>query len=113
MKIAYVYDVIHPYVVGGAQKRTWEIATRLVRRGHEVTLFGMKHWDGSEITFSHGVRLWGVCPPKDLFNDGQRSITEALSFAWRVTRPLMKESYDIVDAVNFPFFPCFPHRLFV
>jgi len=42
MKIAFVYDVIYPYVKGGVEKRVWELATRLIRRGHEVHLFGMK-----------------------------------------------------------------------
>ena len=46
MKIAFVYDVIYPYVKGGVEKRVWELATRLSRRGHDVHLFGMKFWDG-------------------------------------------------------------------
>ncbi|MBN2098060.1 MAG: glycosyltransferase family 4 protein [Dehalococcoidia bacterium] len=107
MRIAYVYDVIHPYVIGGVQKRIWEVATRLSRRGHDVTIFGMKHWDGDSIIRKEGVRMWGVCPPRPLFADGRRSIGEAISFATHLFLPLMKESYDIIDAANFPFFPCF------
>ncbi len=107
MRLACVYDVIHPYVIGGVQKRNWEIARRLARKGHEVTLFGMKHWEGNSITYNEGVRLWGVCPPQRLFQDGHRSIKEALSFACRVLRPLLREKYDIVEAANFPYFPCF------
>jgi glycosyltransferase involved in cell wall biosynthesis len=107
MKIAYVYDVIHPYVIGGVQKRIWEVATRLSTRGHDVTIFGMKHWDGSSILRKEGVRMWGVCPPKPLFANGRRSVSEAISFAARLFPPLMKESYDVIDAANFPFFPCF------
>lgn len=33
MKIAFVYDVIYPYVKGGVEKRVWELATRLAKRG--------------------------------------------------------------------------------
>jgi hypothetical protein len=33
MKIAYIYDVIHPYVIGGVQKRIWEAARRLSMGG--------------------------------------------------------------------------------
>jgi glycosyltransferase involved in cell wall biosynthesis len=107
MRVAYVYDVIHPYVIGGVQKRIWEVATRLSRRGHDVTIFGMKHWDGSNVLKREGVRLWGVCPPRPLFANGRRSITEAISFAVHLFPPLMREKYDVIDAANFPFFPCF------
>ena len=111
MKIAYVYDVIHPFVLGGVQKRIWQISTRLAARGHNVTLFGMKHWSGPDIVYQDGLRLCGVCAPRELFADGRRSIPEAISFAWKVTGPLMRERYDVVDAANFPFFPCFPAAL--
>jgi glycosyltransferase involved in cell wall biosynthesis len=107
MKIAYVYDVVHPYVIGGAQKRIWELSTRLAARGHEVTIFGMKYWSGDDTVCRQSVRLWGVCRPQPLFVNGQRSIREAVYYACRVLPPLMKERYDIIDAVNFPFFPCF------
>src|SRR4030042_513255 len=107
MRIAYVYDVIYPYVTGGAQKRTWELGKRLAQRGHEVTIFGMKHWEGEDIICKEGVRLWGVCPPQELFVNGRRSIKEAIYFGWKVLPPLLKERFDIIDAVNFPYFPCF------
>jgi len=107
MKIAYVYDVVHPHVIGGAQKRIWELSTRLADRGNEVTILGMKYWPGDDILYRQSVRLWGVCPPQQLFVKGRRSIKEAVYYAWKVLPPLMTERYDIVDAVNFPFFPCF------
>lgn len=111
MKIAYVFDLIYPYNIGGAQKRIWELARRLVRRGHEVTLFGMKYWEGEEIIYKEGVRLWGVCPPQELFVKGHRSIKEAVYFAWKVLRPLTKEKFDIIDCQNFPYFPCFSAKV--
>ena len=43
MKIAFVYDVIYPYVKGGVEKRVWELRHRLAKRGHEVHIFGMKY----------------------------------------------------------------------
>jgi glycosyltransferase involved in cell wall biosynthesis len=111
MKIAYIYDVIHPYVTGGVQVRIWEAARRLSTRGHDVTVFGMKHWEGDDIIYRENVRLWGVCPPLPLFVDGRRSVREAVSFAWHLLPPLMKEKYDVIDIANFPYFPCFTAAL--
>ena len=107
MKIACVYDVLHPWVVGGVQKRNWEIGRRLVKKGHDITLFGPKYWEGNDIIYREEVRLWGVCPPQPLFIEGRRSIREAISFAFKVLPPLMKEKFDIVEVANFPYFPCF------
>jgi len=39
MKIAFVYDVIYPYVKGGGERRYYELAQRLCTR-HQVHLFG-------------------------------------------------------------------------
>ena len=107
MRLAFVYDVVHPYVVGGVQKRNWEIARRLVKMGHEVTIFGMKYWDGHDVIYREGVRFRGVCPAQPLFVEGRRSIKGALYFAARVLPPLLKEKFDVVEVANFPYFPCF------
>ena len=107
MKIAYVYDVIYPYVVGGAEKRVWDLAVRLQKRGHEVTILGMQGWEGEEIIYKEGVRLWGVCPSISIRDGDQRSIKEALYFAWHVLPALLKERYDVIDCQNFPYFSCF------
>ena len=111
MRIAYVYDVIHPYVPGGVQKRIWELSRRLAARGHEVTLFGMKHWEGQDIVRREGVRLWGMCPPKDLFINDRRSISEALYVGWRALPVLPRERFDVIDCQNFPYFPCFSAKV--
>ena len=111
MRIAYVYDVIYPYVKGGAQKRIWELSTRLTAKGHQVTIFGMKHWEGADIMYKEGVRLWGVCPPQDLFVNGHRSMKEAIYVGCRTLPALSREEYDIIDCQNFPYFPCFSARI--
>ena len=111
MKIAIVYDVIYPYVVGGVQLRNWEVAKRLVQRGHEVTLFGTKHWQGNDVIISEGVRLWGVCPAKELYARGRRATWPPIYFSYNVLAPLMKRDFEIVDVSNFPYFPCLPAKL--
>jgi len=111
MKVAFIYDVIYPYVVGGVQPRIWQISKRLAQRGYEVHSFGMKHWDGEDIIIDDGVYLHGICQPQKLYAGGRRSIKEAVYFARKLTRPLLKEDFDIIDCSNFPYFPCFSAKL--
>ncbi len=112
MKIAYVYDAIYPYSIGGVEARVWELATRLTGRGHECHIFGPKYWPGASIIKKDGVYLHGVCnPPRKRFVNGRRSITEAIYFSCRVLPPLLREQFDIIDCQNFPYFPCFSTKL--
>jgi glycosyltransferase involved in cell wall biosynthesis len=112
MKIAFVNDTVYPYSKGGAEKRVWEIAGRLAQREHIVHLFGMKYWDGEDVIVKDGVYLHGVCDVQELYTTGgRRSIWEAIYFAYKLTGPLLKENFDIVDCSNFPYFPCFSAKL--
>ena len=111
MKIALVYDAIYPYVKGGAEKRLWELAIRLARRGHDVHLFGMKFWDGPAVIERDGVHLHGVCRPFSLYSGGRRSIRQAVWFSFRLFFPLLKEKWDIIDCQQFPYLPCFSAKL--
>lgn len=110
MKIAFVYDVIYPFVKGGVEKRVWELATRLTARGHEVHVFGMKFWDGENVRIQDGVILHGVCPARKLYTMRRRSVFEALYFAMHLARPLARERFDIIDCQHFPFIHCIPVR---
>ena len=106
MKIAFVYDVIYPYVKGGVEKRVWELAVRLSRRGHEVHLFGMKSWDGDDIIIQEGVSLHGICPARRLYTRGRRSLWQPLFYSIYLILPLLKEKFDIIDCQQFPYFSC-------
>jgi len=111
MKIAFVYDVIYPYVKGGVEKRVWELSQRLVVRGHEIHIFGMKYWDGEDILVKDNVTLHGVCQAYPLYARGKRTIGEALYFSLYLFRPLSHTQVDIIDCQQFPFFPCIPVRI--
>ena len=111
MKIAYVYDAVYPWVKGGAEMRVWEISRRLVERGHEVHLFGVKWWDGKDTIERDGVYLHGICRVKNLYTkNGNRSIKEALYFGCEVFKPLLKKDFDIIDVSEFPYFSCFSSK---
>ena len=46
MKIAITTDAIYPFTMGGSEIRNHEIAKRLIKKGHEVHIYGAKFWKG-------------------------------------------------------------------
>lgn len=107
MRIAFVYDAVYPYVLGGGEKRVWEIARRLVVRGHEVHLFGMQFWEGEHTITREGVVLHGVCRPSSFYRKGRRRILPAFIFGVMVFLALVRERFDVVDCQQFPYIPVF------
>jgi glycosyltransferase involved in cell wall biosynthesis len=110
MKIAFVYDAVYPWVKGGAEKRVYELATRLVKRGHEVHWYSIGWWwpeKGKKDILMDGIHLHGVSNPVELYSDDRRSIKEAFIFSFKLFKPLMRENFDVIDCQGFPFFSCF------
>lgn len=110
MKIAYVYDAVYPWIKGGAERRVYELSTRLAKRGHEVHCFGIKWWEGDNTIQKNGVYLHGICSPRSLYSGDRRSIREAIAFALKVLSSL-RGNYDVIDCQEFPIIPCFSARL--
>jgi glycosyltransferase involved in cell wall biosynthesis len=111
MKIAMVYDAIYPWIKGGGEKRIYELGKRLVLQGHELHLFGVKWWTGSDVIECKGMILHGVCEKMELYINGRRSIYEAMVFSIRLMPHLMEEKFDIIDVTSFPFFSCFSTKI--
>ena len=44
MKIAFIYDTAFPWVTGGAERRIYEIGTRLAKSGHDVHVYSLGYW---------------------------------------------------------------------
>ena len=107
MKIAYVYDAVYPYRIGGVERRIFEMALRLAERGHEVHIYGLKEWDGASSFSRDGVFYHGVGNAMPFCINGRRSVREAVFFGWRALKPLLHERFDIIDCQNFPYFNCF------
>jgi len=109
MDVAFVSNVVYPYVTGGAEKRIHEIGTRLSARGHEVSIYSRQFWKGPEEINHDGITLRAVAPGADLYVDERRSIPEAIGFAARLLRPLARElrtrDHDVIVVSVFPYFP--------
>lgn len=105
-RVALVYDVLYPWVRGGAEKRIWEIARRLPAHGFEPHLFGPRYWDGPRSISREGVWTHGICPPRPLYGpDGQRTVGEALLYARDLLPALLGLRVDLIDCCAFPYFP--------
>lgn len=109
MNVAFLSNVVYPFVTGGAEKRIYEIGIRLADEGHDVTIYGRHYWDGPKEMEFEGMTLRAVSPERELYTDdeGRRSITEALEFAEDVVIPLRRhiDEHDVVVASVFPYFP--------
>jgi glycosyltransferase involved in cell wall biosynthesis len=110
LKIAIVSDAIYPYNKGGKEKRIYEISTRLAKRGHEVTIYCMKWWKGSDSREDEGVQLKAISPYFPLYADERRSIKEALLFSLHCLK-LVKEDFDILDVDHMPHLVLFSAKL--
>ncbi|MFC4357695.1 glycosyltransferase family 4 protein [Halobium salinum] len=107
MNIAYVSNVVYPFVKGGAEKRIYEEGTRLVKRGHSVTVYGRHFWDGPKEQEFDGLTLRAVSPERELYAGDRRSIGEAVEFSKDLLRPLQRHrrEHDVVVASVFPYLP--------
>ncbi|QSX01194.1 glycosyltransferase family 4 protein [Haloterrigena alkaliphila] len=113
MDIAFVSNVVFPFVKGGAEKRIHEIGTRLAAEGHDVTVYGRHYWDGPQVMEYEGLTLYGVAPAKELYDDERRSITEAIDFSVRLLPHLRRnvDDHDVIVASLFPYFPVLASKL--
>ena len=110
MKIAYLYDAVYPYTVGGVERRIYELSRRLTARGHEVHIFGMHSWEGERDLELDGVYYHGICPRMPLYREGRRSIWQAARFGVHSFLPFLRDGFDVIDCQNFPYFSCLAAR---
>ena len=104
MKIAYLTDAIYPYTVGGSEIRIYEVARRLVKKGHEVHIFGGKFWEGEKVIDQEGIKIHGVSKFSKLYDgDGRRNTYEPIMLSLKIFSELMKDKFDIIDTQTFTF----------
>ncbi len=114
MRIAFVYDMVYPFKIGGVEKRIWEISRRLVGMGHEVHIYSLKLWDGPSDIIMERVNIHGVGRklPFHTGESGRRAIFPALWFSIALVIPFIRSGkFDVVDCQNFPYFHCFPVKV--
>jgi glycosyltransferase involved in cell wall biosynthesis len=107
LRIAYVYDALYPFLMGGAERRFLELAQRLSNR-HEVHYITWQFWDGPADTTQDGIALHGVGAPARMYGaDGKRTVREAVSFAARLMPAVRGGRYDVIDCAATPYVPLY------
>lgn len=107
MKIAFVYDGLYPYLKGGAERRYFELATRLSAR-HEVHYLTWRHWGAARSARHAGFTVHGVGAPRPFYgDDGKRTVGEAAAFALRLLPALRRGRYDVIDCSATPYLPLY------
>jgi glycosyltransferase involved in cell wall biosynthesis len=111
LRIAFVYDALYPYVVGGGERRFHELATRLAER-HDVHFVSWQFWDGPPRLERDGMTFHGVGKAPGLYGtDGKRTVKEAASFAARALLVLLRNRWDVIDCSATPYVPLFSAAL--
>jgi glycosyltransferase involved in cell wall biosynthesis len=112
MKIAIVNDAIYPYYKGGTEKRDWEIAKRLSKKGHKVHIFGMKEWRGKSNFVKDRVYIHGIGKHIGRYTKtGRISMWQVVYFTVAVFFPLLKEKLDVINIGNSPYFLSFSVKI--
>ena len=100
MKIAIFTELFYPYLLGGGEKRYYEIAKRLVKMGHDVSVYTM-HIEGSDYYEEHeGIKIIRLGHIKHPIN--KRSL-KPMPF-YLLSLMLQKIDADIIDCNTY--FPC-------
>jgi glycosyltransferase involved in cell wall biosynthesis len=111
MKICMVSDVFYPYLMGGAERRYWELAKRLARE-HEVHVYTMRWYGYPREEEVSGVRIHRLIAPRNFYTERRRSIGDALRFALAMLKTATRRrSFSVIDANQFPFLHLAPARL--
>lgn len=104
LSIGVLIDVVYPFTLGGAEKRFSLLTEELASRGHDVTVYAMKWWDGPREHVEHGVRYVAVAEPSALYADGaRRTLAQPARFALSALRGMRGARHDLVDCNQFPF----------
>jgi len=114
MKIAIVYDAAYPWIKGGAQRRFFEIGSRLSRSGWQVDWLTFQSWEGDPGITRNGIRFIGLARmPGMVTRAGKRNKSEPLLFFLQIVRHLrLLGNYQVIWAGQWPMLHLIPILLY-
>ena len=108
MNICYIIDFFIPYYQGGGERRLYEIAKRLVQKGHQIDILCFKFKKAPLRERIDGINVYHI--GTTIKNPPYRSFLDFLFFILHISIWLSKHKYDIIDTQ--PFAPLLPASLF-
>ena len=103
MTVAFIYDAVYPFVIGGAEHRYYELA-RQMRNDHAVVFYSFEYWRDDPGGCLEGCHYVPVAAPRGLYHpNGRRRIGEALRFAVRLLPRLLASREEVWDVCSFPY----------
>ncbi|MGB9937049.1 MAG: glycosyltransferase family 4 protein [Methanobacterium sp.] len=106
MKICILSDFFIPHYNGGGERRYFEIAKRLVDKGHSVHVICMKIQGVDDHEVIDGVDVYHVGPL--IKNPPYRNAFNFIHFMISVFLWILKHDYDVIDAQTYvPLIPGF------
>ena len=104
MKYTLISDIPYPFINGGAQKRNFEILTRLNSRGIKIDWYCMNIWNPKERIFRYkNLKYIGInkINKNHLYNKNRRSFLSSLIFSFKILKEF-KNFGEIVEINQFP-----------
>jgi glycosyltransferase involved in cell wall biosynthesis len=103
MRIALIYDLVYPYMAGGAERRHHAVAAA-AGRNHHFTLYGLHYWRTDPSQRLPHVDYVAVAPVVPLYTrTGRRSLLEPFVFAVGLCWALFRSREDVWDIASFPY----------
>lgn len=100
VRILILNDRLYPDFIGGVERRNFDLAIALSRRGHEITMAGFGRGPASP---EPGITILSLGDLGRLYSaEGKRSTIQAFRFAWYVFR-LDLSRFDVIEASNIPY----------
>ncbi len=110
-KLAFIYDCIYPYQLGGAEKRIYSLSHYL-KKDFEVHIIGMRKEGQKKNFIENGIHYHTLNKYSDLYNkEGKRKIFLSIQFAFSLFFFLLKNDYEIIDTTANPYFHIFSIKL--
>lgn len=103
-RLLIVYDVAYPFVKGGMQRRFFEVAQRLAKKGWVVEWVSFQTWIGDREVLSDGIRYIGLAGYSGLYGaKGKRKALEPIQFLLQLIKEIPKrQRYDVVWTMQWP-----------
>lgn len=106
-KIAYIWDSIYPYKMGGVEKRIYSLS-QLLKDKYKIHIIGMKSWKGKDSITKGGIHYHGIFKEMPIYNkEGVRQVKETLIFSYSLLKFLSKNHFDIIECQATTAFPVF------